>query len=379
LNSRMFEKELEDVLDKKSLPELFDFMEKNIVLFFSTPDIPKYYQILKNVDFLVSEKPTPKVMMAWMAFLSGEYVTMFSLLQDICETDFTSPQESSMFYTLKAMVENIMDSNEGAKYARVALDILPEEKEDFFLANAKLTSGQLLASSNQYRSAAEMFRASYKIFYSLGLSFLAVVAMVNELLNRYKLGEFSSVIDKCNEGLMMGASFKEEMETYWQAIHLPLGMCYYELNKPYLAIEHLQLAKKTIDQFGLFHMHGLIELYLFKSYYIINDKSAMERLKEETIAKFEHMHYRQTDMLISMFKIFLLRKTQEHLIQPDIEKLELEYLKNGANSHSIAMEALVFLQVEGVINMIKISDLERRLERLKYSEQAFQSKTLYLK
>lgn len=358
--------DLKNIVDTKSTQEVFDYMEKNMVYFFSTPDIPIYYRILRNVDFSISQSLMPRIMMAWMAFLSGDNANLFLIMKDIRETELNGPCESSMLYALKAMVGYIRDPKEGMQYAKLSIDILSKEQETFYTANAKLTYGQLLASSDQYRQAAEMFASSEKIFYENGLHFLSVVAMVNEVLNRYKIGEFDYVIDKCSEALMMASSYKEEMQSYWNLVHLPLGMCYYELNKPNLAIEHLKLAKESIDKFELFHLHGLIEIYLYKSYYILSDSESMETIKGETIANFEHMHYRGTDLIISMFRIFLMEYTENNGAQSDIEKFELEYFKNGADSHSIVIDSLAYLKLKGLSDTVSIEDIEKRLENLKY-------------
>ncbi len=305
-------------------------------------------------------------MIAWMAFLSGDHPSLFSMMGNINEIDLGGPEESSMFYSLKAMIGYMMDTEEGLRYAKRSLDILSNEKESFYLANAKLTYGQMLASTQQYRLASEMFASSYRIFHSQDLHFLAVVAMVNEALNRYKMGDFHEVIKQCNEVLLRAGTFHGKTEGYWNAVHLPLGMCYHEMNKPYLAIEHLTLAKASIDEMGLFHMHGLIELYLFKSYYMIHDVSAMVQLKDEVIAKFQNMHYEQIDLMVSMFKIFLVDEIGLHKIQADIENLEFEYAKNGVNSHATTIDSLVFLKLKGLSDLISIEVLETRLRNLKY-------------
>ncbi|MFT9493805.1 response regulator transcription factor [Anaerosolibacter sp.] len=358
--------ELEDLIDKRSLQELYIFMENHIIEFFSTPDISKYYKTLKNVDYSQTKKLTPKIMLAWMAFLSGDHGNLFLIIRDINEMDLKGPEESSLFYSLKAMIGYMMNPTEGLRYAKLSIDILSQEKTSFYMGNAKLTYGQMLANTNQYRLASEMFSASYGIFQRLNHHFLALIAMINELLNRYKLGEFEFVVDKCKEELFMASSYTEEMKTYVNAIHLPLGMCYYEMNRSHLAIKHLALAKDSIDQLGLFHMHGLIELYLFKAYCVTSDTLAMEQLKNEMILTFEKMNYRQTDLLISMFKIFTAEKGGLQLIEADIEKFELEFEKSGIDSHSIIIESLVYLKLMGFSHIIRIEDIEKRLENLKY-------------
>lgn len=358
--------ELKHIKNEKSLDELFEFMQNNIESFFSTPDIPVFYIHLKDIDYTSSKGMMPKLIIAWMAFLSGDNANLFFIMSKISETQLEGLQDSSMFYALKSLVDSMMNRNDALRYAKLSLDILPQDEHSLYMANAKLTYGQLLSNNDQYRLAAEMFFSSYKIFYSLDLHFLAMIALVNELLNRYTLGEFTYVIDKSSEILLMSGSFKEQVQDYWNVAHLPLGMCYYEMNKPNLAIKHLKLSKKSIDKIDLLHMHGLIEMYLFKSYYILGDNSGMDSIKNETITIFGHMNYNQIDLLISMFNIFSSEYTTDSIV-PDIEKFEIEYFKGSLDGHSIVMDVLVFLKLKGHSDLVKSQDLQKRLEMFKYT------------
>ncbi|MCX7747801.1 MAG: LuxR C-terminal-related transcriptional regulator [Clostridia bacterium] len=360
------QKELQSLLHSKSLQELFEYMDENITDFLSTPYISQYYQILKDTDISTSKKTMPKIIKAWLAFLSGDNAGLSWIMKHIKETDLGNQYESSFYYSLKALAGFLSDHNDRMKYAKLSLDVLPEEDRSFYMANAKLTYGQLLASVDQFRLASEMFASSYQMFYSLDLQFPAVVALVNELLNRYKLGEFSAVIDACNKALVMSSSFKNEMQDYWNVVHMPLGMCYYEMNKPNLAIRHLKLAKSSIDRMGMFHMHGHIELYLFKSYYLLKDTAGMEEVRNESIANFEHMHYKMTDLLISMFRILSCEPGHDSKLQPDIENFEVEYMKNGDKSHDIVIETLAYLKLKGLSDVITDWVLVKNLERLRF-------------
>lgn len=356
-----FEKKLKVVI-RENNEEIFCFIEDNIMSFFSTPDIKIYYNIIKNVDFNMTEKTMPKLIVAWMAFVCGDNKNLFLYMNCIDESDLSNEYESSMYYSLKAMIEYMKSSDKGLYYAKLSLDIL--KNEDFYVANAKLTYGQLLSNSNKFRLATEMFRDAYKIFFELDLQFLAIVSVVNEMLNRYKLGEFLYVVDKCKELLLMSGSYKGEMNNYYKAVNLPLGMCYYELNKPNLAIKYLISAKETIDKFELFHMHGFIELYLFKSYYIQGNIEGMKTIYEDVKEKFGHMSYRQTDILIGMFNIFL--NNNDELLQLDLENFELDYIENKGNSHSIIVDSLFLLQTKKLTEIITIDDLKIKLDRLRY-------------
>jgi LuxR family maltose regulon positive regulatory protein len=234
------------------------------------------------------------------------------------------------------------------------------------MANAKLTYAQILAGLDQYRSAVEIFEDSYRVFYTLDIHFPAAVALVNKLLNRYRLGEFSEVIDECNKALMMSASFRDEVQDYWNIVHLPLGMCYFEMNKPSLAIQSLLNAKSCIDKMNMFHMHGLIELYLFKSYYVLNDKGGMDDIRTQASANFEHMHYIMTDLLLCMFRIMSNDSECTQKLQPDIERFELEYMKSGEKSPLILVETLAYLKLKGLSDAITTEDIIKSLEKLRF-------------
>lgn len=365
-NNDEFQKELQRVLNTESLQDVFDYMEKNIVSFFSTPNIAQYYHMVKEIDISTSSRIMPILIKAWLAFLSGDNVGFTTIIKYVDETELKGCYESSFYYALKALAEFSTNPMEKLKYAKLYVDILPKEDKGLFLANAKLTYGQMLSGLNQYRHAAEMFDDSFQIFKSLDIFFLAVIAFVNKSLNKYKLGEVSCVIDECNKILVMSASFKEKAEEYWNIIHLPLGMCYYDLNKPNLAVHHLRLAKSSIDKMSLLHMHGIIELYLFKAYFILNDEAGMKDILKQSEIDFGEMHYTMTDLLISMFRIMSCREEDRKAIQSDIERFEVEYMKVGEKSSFILLETLGYLKLKGYSDLITIDDILESLKKLRF-------------
>ena len=363
----IFHEELQTIVNEKSSQKLFDYIEENIVCFFSTPSISNYYHILRDSDISLSKKMLPKLIKAWLAFLCGDNAGLNTIMRYIDELELKDQYESSFYYALRAIMGFSPDGEEELKYGKLSMDILPEGDGSFFMANSKLTYAQILAGIDQYRAAADIFHDSYKMFYSMEMHFPAVVALVNELLNRYKLGEFIGVIDKCNEVLIMSASFREEAHEFWNIIHLPLGMCYFEMNKPSLAIQHLKLAKACIDSMNMFHMHGFIEQYLFKCYYILNDKAGMEEIKDQALADFEHMHYIYTDLLISMFRIITSQWGCNQNLQPDIERFELEYMKCGDKSQLFIIETLAYLKIKGLSDAITVENMLKSLEKLRFT------------
>ncbi|WP_055666189.1 response regulator transcription factor [Desnuesiella massiliensis] len=365
-NNDEFQKSLHKVLNAGSLKDVFDYMEENVVSFFSTPNIFKYYHMLKNIDISTSSKMMPVLTKAWLAFLSGDNAGFTATVKYIDEAELRGCYENSFYYSLKALTGFSIDHMERLKYAKLSIDILPKDDKGLFMANAKLTYGQILSGFDKYRDAAQMFDESFQIFKLLDMFFLAVVAFVNKALNKYKLGEVSYVIDECNKMLVTYASYKEEIQDYWNIIHLPLGMCYFDLNKPNLAIHHLKLAKSSIDKMNLLHMHGITELYLFKAYFILNDKTGMEDILKQSESDFGKMHYTMTDLLLSMFRIMCCKEENKKLIQPDIERFEVEYMKGGEKSPFILLETLGYLKLKGYSDLITIDDILESLKKLRF-------------
>ncbi len=366
-NEQKFHEALQKLIHTAPEESIYDFMEKNTAAFFSTPGIAAYYQVLKHVDISASKRSMPKLIKAWLAFLSGDNAGLYSIMKYIDEAALSGVHESAFFYSLKAFAVISDDYAERLKYAKLAVDILPEKDAGLFMANAKLTYGQLLAGADRYRQAAEQFSAAHRIFYDMDLHFLAMIALVNELLNRYRLGEIPAVIDACSRALTMASSYKEETQDYWNIVHLPLGICYYEMNKCNLAIRHLKLAKASIDHMKLFHMHGLVELYLFKAYYLVKDAVGMEEIVKDTEAKFGHMNYIMTDLIVSMLRLMSAEPEGSQLIQSDIELFEVEYMKNRENTQDIVVEVLAFLKLRGLSDLITTEPLVKKLEKLRFT------------
>lgn len=361
-----FREELQKIAAENSTQKLFDYIEENAVVFFSTPFMSDYYRIIKDKDMSASEKMLPILVKAWLAFLCGDNAALNSIMRHIDELRLTGPHESSFYYALKAIMGDSPDPQQLLKYAKLSVDVLPEGDNSLFMANARLTYAQILAGLDQYRSAIESFDVSYRMFHALGAHFPAVVALVNKLLNSYKLGEFITVMDECNRMLNMSASFREEVQDYWNVVHLPLGMCYFELNKPSLAIQHLKQAKACIDKMNLFHMHGLIELYIFKAYYVLDDKAGMEEIKTQATADFKHMHYTMTDLLLCMFRTMSSESDCSKGLQADIERLEMEFIRSREKSPLILIEALAYLKIKGLSDAITAEDIVKSLEALRF-------------
>lgn len=158
----IFQEELRAVIRESSSQKLFDYIEENIVYFFSTPFISDYYQILKNIDMSISKNMLPRLIIAWLAFLCGDNAGLNYIMKHIDELALKGPHESSFYYALKAIMGLPPGHQEKLKYAKLSIDILPKGDSSIFMANAKLTYAQILSGLDQYRSAIEIFDDSYR-------------------------------------------------------------------------------------------------------------------------------------------------------------------------------------------------------------------------
>ena len=301
-----------------------------------------------------------------LAFLCGDHNKSWQILNSIEIKDLDGCYESSTYYALKSLSGFTCDQTDVLKYAKLSLDILPEDDSSFYAANAKLTYAQVLSSVNKYREAADLFYSAYTLFCAKEIYFTAAVSLVNYLLNRYKLGDFKYVIEECNKVLASHSDFKGNCEEYWNVAKLPLGMCCFELNMQNLAIKYLSEARACIDNLNLLHMHGLVEVYLIKSYYLLGDKSSVDDLIRQANSDFGHMLYSSNDLLLCAFRVLsdLLQPSQE--LQSDIERLELEYINNRTKAYSIIPEMLSYLKFKNMSDAVTIDDITELLEKFRF-------------
>ena len=365
-NIENFRDNLQQLIQEQNELKLFGYMETNIMDFFSSPDIFGVYQIVRTINVTASISPLPKLIKAWLAFLCGDNATLAVIMKILNDMDLGGTQAYSMFCSLKAISGWNASLSEREQYASLSVDVLAKEDKSFYMANAQLTYGQMLASQDKFRLSAGAFAKAYDLFDFNKMEFPAVVARVNELLNRCKLGEFASVIDICQNLLIMSARFRAEKENVWDVLHLPLGICYYELNKPHLAIKHLHIAKENIEQLKLFHMHGLIELYLFKSCYTLQDQVGLDKIYADAKGIYEPMHDRMGEILLSTFHLLSSLEEDHSVTQSNIQQLEMIYETMKEHTPTLAIQILVFLKSKGLSSIITKFTINKHLERLRY-------------
>jgi len=358
--------DIQQLIRAEDSPKLFKYLEENVQRFFSSPNISEVYQNIRSINVATSKSPIPKLIKAWLAFLCGDNVVLSSVMKTINEAELKDAHEYSLFCSLKAISGWNSSMNEREQYASLSVDILPKEDKSFYMANAQLTYGQMLSSQDKLRKAAEAFAQAYDLFDYNEMQFPAIVSRVNELLNRGKLGEFRSVIEICQNLLIMSAQFNTEKESAWNILHLPLGICYFELNRPHLAVNHLLQAKENIERLKLFHMHGLIEIYLFKAYHSLHDRISMEKTYSDSFAIYEPMHDRMGKIILSSIYLLMDPEKNDSLTQYNIQQLEMIYETYKEDTPSLAIQVLLYLKSKGLSHIITRKEVNNHLERLRY-------------
>lgn len=330
----LFYDQLNEILETK--PEYLEtFMRKEIATFFSTPQIYSYYQLLKDVTFHTN---TSKLIMAWLALLSGDNPHLMTYANSIDETKL-SKQEQVLFYDLKALSGVFDHINARLALGKEAIEI-SENDHSFYKANAHLTYGQLLVGIEKLREAADHFKKGYVIFKENQLYFPSAVSLTNALLNWFRLGEFQQVIEEAEQALLQASTYQSSDQTYWETICLPLGMCYFEQNKPALALDYLLRAKSCIDSMNLIHMHGYIEIYLIKTYHLLGNKQQVKQLTLNMETLFKHMHYPQMQIMLSLGKVLTKQS-----VEIEVERLEVQYQQSRQNQFPLLAELLAYLSV----------------------------------
>ncbi len=367
---------------------------------FDTPAIKKVYTLFKG--FVLKEggfnhfQTTTLLLTAWLALLSGDNRNLYGLAKKVQEDverlnsppgSYTGAHYQALFEDLQALSAILGDPEDRLKHSRKAMALLTDEDNTFFMANANLTHGQILVGNGRLREGADYFFRAYELFLKNNLSFPASVALTNTLLNWFRLGEFKALKTEAKKALMIHSTYdgdlKEDINTrrknsnenndYWDIVHLPLGMCYYEEGKPSLALKHLQKARRAIDKLHLIHMHGYVEIYLMKAYAFTEDKDELNTLIEDAKRLFKNMHYPMMEWIV-LYGQFLLEKK---LPRKDIEHLEASF-EDNAYKHLILIELLTLLFLDGQTHHFDLEILTESIANARFSGDVISLQTLLL-
>jgi|GEM_PF-1082733 len=353
-----FKNRLSECINNCSQVEIDSFIVQEVKNLFNTPTIYQYYQVIKDHKCISNEA---KLVMAWMAQLSGDNMKL-SILSRALEDKKFKKGFQSFYYDMQALSGMFGDPNERLLSSDKSLANLEEDEVTFFHGNAYLTRGQIHNGLKEYRTATEYFLQAYEAFLENGMMFPASVSLTNALLNKARLAQLDECIKIAKKSMLMASSYKGSKHHYWDVVYLPMGIAYLEQNNVLLAIEYLSKAKDAIDDLELIHMHGLVELYLFRAYKMNGDTKKLSNEIVKTKELFEHMHYPLMTQIVRYGELLL----DDYLSNQDIEQLKAMYYEES-NTQPFLLEMLIYVGLKNEVDYIEfeefISDIQKSREQ----------------
>lgn len=355
-----------EFVETGSYKRAVDYFTKDFHIAFSSPKLNEMYNIALKIPDQYYNTVFSKLLLGWLCFVCGNNKKVTEIFTGINESQLKTIDEKSTFYALKSMAISVASQGESLKYAKLAVDILPKDYESIIAGNAYMTYGRKLTNVKKYRQGAKYFERGYEIFRKLHSDFLAVNCFVSQCLNLYALGECEDVIKRCQQVLLNNSSKNLEMDSFMNIIKLPMGMCYYEMNKINLAIKALDEARVAIVNMKLVHMHGLMEMYLFNCYIKKNDRKNAEKIVETLQSIFENLNHPQINYIIRAMKVKCAIHFNEKLKNEWVEELELAYQLSPKSIPTFILEALIELKLNKYSEVITKDILIDKLEELQF-------------
>lgn len=380
MNREMLYKQMEDLKEKGRIKELFELVENELLSITNMSCTLPCYQVLKAISFEQIPSTLSKLIVAWLAFLNGDNNYAYGNMKKLEEEEMTNKQLKAFYYSLQALMTFNTEAKKKLALAKLSVDILPPEESSLFMANAKLTYGQMLAGFLRYREATRLFDEAYRMFFNLGLDFPASVALTNKLLNLYYLGDMRRVIEESNQILIQIGDMSERDKGYWDIIYLPLGMCYFQMGKLKLACKYLKLAKTCIEHTQMLHMQGVVEPFLMKAYYLLDEQRHMQEVMSDLLARLGHMHYIYRELFQCLYYVLTedTTYTNKEEIEAMIERLEMEFTKNHYQGQYQVVELLLLLQQKGLSHIITIPYLLDMLKKVRFTGMRTQLQELLI-
>ncbi len=115
-------KQLREWVLNRAWDQICCFLEERGQLLFSDQHIAKYYHIIKNVDLDGSSHLLPKLMMGWLAFLSGDQPAVVRLVRQLDQTPMDHlVHEYSFFLSFKALAAPLVGESDPLMIAETAM------------------------------------------------------------------------------------------------------------------------------------------------------------------------------------------------------------------------------------------------------------------
>ncbi len=298
-----------------------------------------------------------RLIKAWISFTYGDNIELNKILIIMDRQSLVEKNEISLMDSLYALCGDLISLSivDKITYGHNALNILGDDHESLFFANANLTLGQLYSAKNSYHDAVNYFNKAHRAFSKLDCEFLAILADVNRLLNMFKLGEYNVVIDDANRALHRFASFRQsevnndsQMDSLSFIYHLPIGMSLVEMGKLDVSLHHLSKFKDNLDPLEFFHMHGLIEWTYLKALFL---KKAYPILETELIRlrkKFGAMNSIFISVIFDYYELLISYESSMDSNPVTLEKTVLLLEKHADQMNFITVEMMIELQLRGI-------------------------------
>jgi len=316
-------------------------------LLLSSPDIKPLMALIRTIPDACFVSPLQKLIMGWIAFLCGENLILSQILSQMQETPPETAEEKSLHYGLLALTRFTVDQNQGLEYARLSVEVIKDQPQSFYYANALLTYGQLLGTANTLRESAEAFFKAYQIFRKERCYFPAVVSMVNYGLKKHTLGEIADIITIFQTELTSTASMDQDNH-FFDLLRLPLGIALFEINKQELAHIQLEKARDALYSMAFVHMFGVLEMYLTYVYALTHRFDQAIRLLDDLAQRTGKLEYDKVQVLIAGLRVHLSLMEKKPVPKDALERLELDYLLNGINCSPYTMLNLTRLKLQGL-------------------------------
>ena len=348
-------RKIDEAMDRKAFGDALALIEDHAITIFSSHDIKPVMCLVQKIPDEYYFTSQQKLIKGWLAFLCGENLLLGQVLSEVTESTLKTAIESSLFYSLKAITTFMNSQIDGLKYAKLSVDVLTIDCDSFYLANAKLTYGQLLSSVGEHKKAAHEFYTAYHLFKQSKSYFPAVVSLVNYGLKKHAMGEVLDVIEVFRSELKAYSS--PEQNRIFELLKLPLGIALFELNKQSIAIDCLENVKTLLYSMDYVHMFGVLEMHLVYAYAIARRFDKAYALIDELSARLVKLHYDQILNLCAAMRVHLSLLEGKPLSRVDCELLEVDHMMNGAETSSSILLTLARLKLSGNLENFDMDNL----------------------
>ncbi len=364
---------LSELIESKKYDAINAWLVSNHSAIFEPEILSSVYQQLASCE---TERLSAfsKLIIAWMAFIFGDHVSLSKLMRTLQRVELTSVGERSLYESLMSLCGDLyaLKPDEKLQKGQLSLSILGDDKASLFYANANLPLGQIYSERNTYRIAVDHFQDAYNAFDALNCRFLSIISDVNKLLNLYKLGDYRGVIEASERARSRASQFSEThvKDDLLAVYNLPMGMAFVELGKLDLALMHLETCKNSIDALKMFHLHGLIEWMILKIYLRKNAYDALSRELKSCRETFASLSSPMIEGIFDYYTVLVAYETGTKIDPVTFERLYVLLENQKTSLNFILVEMMTQLQQREIATFYSQKALEQLVKLIEQYEIA---------